>query len=92
MLRDFLLNNSQLAAFLVSLLSVGLAGFQHKNVAGNHYKSVFITSCVKAVTDVAAIGLIAANGFDIVPFIALGGALGTVGAMKIHAITVGKIG
>ena len=73
-----------LLGFAVSMASVGLKGFQHKNVIGDHYKLVFITSYLMAVTDVAVIGLVAANGWSMAIPMGTGAACGMVGAMLLH--------
>lgn len=89
-MREILLGYPQLVAFLVSFIAVGLKGFQHKNVNGNHIKAVFVTSYLMAVTDVAVIGLIAQKGFEIAFSIGTGGAFGMVLAMYVHSRTIGS--
>lgn len=73
-----------IAAFFSALISVGLKGFQHKNVIGNHYKAVFITSYLMAVMDVVAVTLIVKGGLVTAVFCGTGAAIGMVVAMKFH--------
>lgn len=73
-----------LLQFVVALCTVGLKGFQHKNVQYNHYKLVGVTSFLMAVGDVASVGLIVHNGWwSIIPAGA-GAAIGMVGSMLLH--------
>lgn len=70
--------------FAVALCTVGLKGFQHKNVQHNHYKLVGVTSFLMAVGDVASVGLIIHNGWwSIIPAGA-GAAIGMLGSMWLH--------
>ena len=79
-----------LVQFVVVLCTVGLKGFQHKNVQGNHYKLVGITSFFMAAGDVASIGLIVHNGWwSIVPA-GLAAAIGMLGSMYLHDKWVAK--
>jgi hypothetical protein len=80
-----------LLGFVVSLTSVGLKGFQHKNVIGDHYKLVFFTSYLMAVMDVAWIGLVATNGWAMAVPMGTGAACGMVGAMLLHKRFVKKV-
>ena len=73
-----------LIQFLVALCTVALKGFQYKNVQGNHYKLVGITSFLMAAGDVASVGLIVSNGWwSIIPAGA-GAALGMLSSMFLH--------
>ncbi len=69
---------------VVSFLACFLKGFQHKNVIGNHVKSVFLTSWAMAAFDVAAVSLIVAGGWPIAITAGLGASCGMVAAMKLH--------
>lgn len=72
-----------LSAF-VSFVSVFLKGFQHKNVIGNHVRSVFFTSYLMAAFDVAAVTLIVKGGWPIAISSGTGAAFGMVAAIKLH--------
>jgi hypothetical protein len=82
--------NIYFLAFIASFISIGLKGFQHKNVIGNHYKSVFITSYLMAVIDVYIINLIANNSLDIAFASGTGAALGMITSMYVHNRFIGK--
>jgi hypothetical protein len=71
-------------AFLGSFISVGLKGFQHKNVIHNLYTNTFVTSYFMAFMDVLLIGLIAKSGWDIAFFSGGGASLGMVASMYVH--------
>lgn len=73
-----------LYSFLASFISVGLKGFQHKNVIGNHIKVVFFTSYLMAVMDVLIIGLIIKGGWSICFAVGTGAALGMILSMRLH--------
>lgn len=73
-----------LVAGAVSFASVFIKGFQHKNIAGNHYKLVFFTSYAMAISDVLLVGLIAKNGWAIAFPCGTGAAFGIVLSMYIH--------
>lgn len=74
-----------LLAFALSFVSVFLKGFQHKNVQGEHMKSIFIVSYLMAIFDVLIIGLIAKHGEWNIAFATGGGAaLGMVISIKLH--------
>ena len=68
----------------VSFVSCFLKGFQHKNVIGGHIKSVFFTSWMMAVFDVAAVTLIVKGGWAIAISSGLGASIGMVVAIKFH--------
>lgn len=80
---------SSLAA---SFIAVGLRGFQQKNVQGNHYKLVFLTSYGIAAGDVVSIGFIAKFGWIMAFTTGTGAALGMVLAMWMHDRYVGQRG
>lgn len=73
-----------LLSFLTTFIGVGLKGFQHKNVIGNHLKSVFITSYVMAVFDVISVALVIQGGWTLVFSAGTGAALGMVLSIKFH--------
>ena len=74
----------QLQVLVVTFASVFLKGFQHKNVIGNHKKSVFITSYAMAVCDVLFIGLIAKQGWSVCFAAGTGAALAMVSSIWLH--------
>jgi hypothetical protein len=71
-------------AFLGSLCSVFLKGFQHKNVNANLYVHTFITSCAIDVMNVLLIGLIARSNWSIAIASGIGAAFGMTTAMYVH--------
>lgn len=73
-----------ISAMLVSFLAVFLKGFQHKNVIGNHKKSIFFTSYLMASFDVATITLTVKGGWWMIPFVGTGAAFGMLLAVVLH--------
>lgn len=71
-------------AFAISFIAIGLRGFQHKNVIGNHRKLVFCTSFAIAVFEVASIGMIVKNGWLVALPLGFGSGLGMLTSMWIH--------
>lgn len=71
-------------SIMVSFVAVSLKGFQHKNVIGNHLKSVFFTSYLMAAFDVAAVTLIVKGGWPIAITSGTGAAFGMIAAIKLH--------
>lgn len=69
---------------LLSFCSVFLKGFQHKNVIGNHLKTVFCTSYLMAVFDVLSVMLIVKGGWLIAFTAGTGAAFGMIAAMMLH--------
>jgi len=80
-LPDYLLYS--LSVF-VSFVAVALKGFQHKNVIGDHMKSIFFTSYLMAAFDVWAVSLIVLGGWPIALTSGTGAAFGMVFAVKFH--------
>ena len=68
----------------VSFAAVFLKGFQHKNVIGNHQRTVFFTSYAMAVFDVASVTLIVRGGWWIALTSGTGAAFGMVAAIRLH--------
>lgn len=68
----------------VTFTAVFLKGFQHKNVIGNHVKTVFFTSYLMAAFDVASITIIIRGGWPIILTSGTGAAFGMVAAIKLH--------
>lgn len=77
-------------SIVVSFVAVFLKGFQHKNVIGNHVRSVFFTSYLMAAFDVAAVTLIVKGGWAIALTSGTGAAFGMIAAMKAHDYLYGK--
>lgn len=75
----------------VSFVAVALKGFQHKNVIGNHVKTVFLTSYLMAFFDVAAVTLIVKGGWPIALSSGTGAAFGMVFAIKLHDRIFGRL-
>lgn len=69
---------------LVTFLSVGLKGFQHKNVIGGHIRSAFWTSYLMGLFDVLTISMVARHGLVMALSVGTGAAFGMVSAMKLH--------
>lgn len=70
----------------VSFVACFLKGFQHKNVMGNYLRSVFFTSYLMALFDVAAVTLIVTGGWWIALTSGTGAAFGMVAAIKFHDV------
>lgn len=68
----------------VTFGAVFLKGFQHKNVIGNHKRTVFFTSYAMAVFDVASTIVIVKGGWSIAISAGTGVAFGMVAAMTLH--------
>ncbi len=73
-----------LIAGVVSFVSVFIKGIQHKNIAGNHYRLVILTSYAIAFADVWLVGLMARSSLDIAIPCGTGGAIGIALSMYIH--------
>lgn len=73
-----------ITSVLVSFTACFLKGFQHKNVIGNHIKSVFFTSWLMAAFDVAAVTIIVKGGWTVAISAGLEASVGMVAAIKFH--------
>lgn len=73
-----------LTSIAVTFVAVALKGFQHKNVIGNHMRSVFLTSYGMAAFDVASVTLIIQGGWPIAITSGTGAAFGMLFAIKLH--------
>ena len=71
-------------SFVVSFCAVFLKGFQHKNVIGNHQKSVFCTSYLMAAFAVASIALVVHVDWTIMFSAGTGAAFGMVSSIRLH--------
>ena len=69
---------------LVSFIACFLKGFQHKNVIGNHQRSVFATAYLMAFCDFASVSLIVRGGWIIAITSGTGAAFGMITAIKLH--------
>lgn len=68
----------------VSFIAVFLKGFQHKNVIGNHLRTVFGTSYLMAMFDVASVSIIVVGGWPIALTSGTGAAFGMIASIKTH--------
>lgn len=75
-----------------SFCAVFLKGFQHKNVAGAHYRLIIITSYAMALVDVAVVSIIVKGGWAVALPSGTGAALGMVCAMRLHDYLTGIFG
>ena len=57
---------------------------QQQNVIGGHYISAAITPYLIAVGEVAVVLLVVDTGWQSIPLVGTGGALGAVSAMWVH--------
>ena len=69
---------------LVSMLYVGMRGFQQKNVIGRHLKSVAVTSYLIAVFEVATVTIIIKGGWLVALTSGTGAAIGMVASILLH--------
>lgn len=72
------------ASFLCTFLAVALKGYQHKNVIGNHIKSVCVVAYLMYVFDVLAVTLIVKNNWYVVFTSAIGASLGMYCSIHLH--------
>lgn len=72
------------ASTATSFCYVFLKGFQHKNVNGDHKRSVFFTSFLMAGMDYAVISFVVHAGWPIIFSSGFGAAFGMVAAMTFH--------
>jgi hypothetical protein len=79
-----------ISSVLASFVSVGLRGFQQKNVQGNHYRLVFVTSYGIVAGDVVTIGFAAKYGWIMALPAGTGAAMGMVMAMWLHNRYIGS--
>ena len=73
-----------LASICVTFIAVFLKGFQHKNVIGNHIKSVAVTAFFMSVFDVLAVALVIKGGIWITISSGIGAPLGMICAITFH--------
>lgn len=68
----------------VSFIACLLKGFQHKNVIGNHLKSVYFTSYAMAMFDVASIYIVVSSHWSVMFSAGFGASAGMIVAIKFH--------
>lgn len=73
-----------LASLVASFGTVGLKGFQHKNVIGNHKRLVFVTSYLMACGDYVCINIAVKGGWIMALSAGTGAAFGMILAMYLH--------
>lgn len=69
---------------LASMFSIGLRGFQHKNVQGNHYKLISVNSYFIVFHGIAT------QGLSVYWYAATGAAIGMTGSTWLHNKLVRK--
>lgn len=79
-----------LALGAASFVAVGLKGFQQKNVVGNHYVLIMITSYLMAAGDVVLLLGTYKFGWSAVPYLGTGSSLGMLTAVFLHNKWVSK--
>jgi len=70
-----------LIAFLVSFVGVGLRGLQTHNIVDGNFKAAGITSVLMGTTNVAMIGLVAADPYYVAIPVIVGSTLGVLTSM-----------
>lgn len=80
----------QIQIFAITFGSVFLKGFQHKNVIGNHLKSIAFTSYAMAVCDVLFIGMVSKSGWAVCFAAGTGAAVAMVSSIKLHDYLVSR--
>lgn len=73
-----------LAAFTSAYVTILLKVFQQKNVVGNHYKAVFITSNLLALSETVIILIVVHNGLWAGLATGVGAGLGAMTGMWLH--------
>ena len=63
---------------------VALRAFQQKNVVGGHFVAAAMTSYLMAAADIGVVLSVVKYGWDAVPWIGTGGAVGVTTAMYLH--------
>lgn len=63
---------------------------QQLNVTGGHYLAAGLTSYLIATTEVSVILLAVQYGWQAIPWMGTGGAIGVTAAMLMHKLTIGK--
>lgn len=76
--------NQCLISFLVSLIGVGMRGFQHKNVIGSHYKLIAVCSYLIVIGDALTALFVVKVGILVTIPAGTGAAIGMVLSTWIH--------
>lgn len=76
--------------FIATLLLVFFRALQQLNVTGGHYLAAAITSYAIAAAEVTVILMAVRYGWDAIPWMGTGGAIGVTAAMIMHRHTIGK--
>lgn len=71
-------------AFVISLFSTGLRGFQHKNVIKNKMPSIIVTGFLISASDILTIYIVATNGLYTLIWNASGASLGMYLSITLH--------
>lgn len=71
-------------AFVASYITILLKVFQQKNVVGNHYKAVFVTSNLLALSETAIVLLVVHEGWWLGVSTGIGAGLGACTGMFLH--------
>lgn len=69
---------------LATFALVFLRGLQQQNVIGGHYVLAAITPYAIAVAEVASVLWVVSIGWQSIPWVGTGGALGVLAAMWVH--------
>jgi hypothetical protein len=79
-----------LSAFVVSLIGVGMRGFQHKNVVGSHYKLIAACSYLIVICDALAALFVVKVGILCTIPAGTGAAIGMVTSTWLHDTYIRK--
>ena len=71
-------------AMLATLTLVFLRAMQQQNVIGGHYLAAAFTSYLMAGAEVGVVLSVVSYGWDAVPWLGTGGAVGVTAAMAAH--------
>ena len=63
---------------------VFLRAFQTQNVIGRHYRTAIITSYLMAIGEVAVVLFVVDYGWESIPWVGTGGAIGVTLSMYYH--------
>lgn len=75
---------THILVLFTSFLSVGLKGFQHKNVIGNHMSAIGYTSYAMAFCDYWTIKTVSGGSWTLAFMMGTGATIGMVGSIKLH--------
>lgn len=80
---------AEINIFLATLLLVFMRGIQQQNVIHRNYKLAFVTPYLIACGEVASVLLVVSTGWQAIPFVGTGGAVGIVLSMYVHNRFIG---